>query len=316
MVLQRRFELTSDNYNWSGPIYGIDDYKTMTNDAGIILMRLVSSIPEGDDIYVSFNKATGINSGTIEGINNVMVHRKESATSKSRLLAKLNAGEEYSVSIDGVVVPIMVHSLSVSGFAEVQIGSTSPPTTQSPTVIPTQSPTALPTLRPTLRPTQSPTVIPTSAPTNVSTTDIPTNSPTDIPTTSNPTSSPTKKDLSHEDPSDVFFYARKGEMKTCGWLQDQERKARICKERNTGNDAGLPAKEVCTATCEPWRKFNLRKGKKSCKWLGMKNALRRKIICEKNSSAATNCPVVCSRKSNKFMYNRSNNIFQQRREEP
>lgn len=177
----KSLQLDSGNYNWSGKIYGIDDYGSSMNNDGFITIRLASALT--DDIYVSFNKQNGINSGTAEGGNQVLIHSRSGSTtseySASVLLAKLNAGGTYVASIDGGSVPITVISLTTgdTGFAQVQIGS----------VTPTLVPTSIPTTSPTNSPTQGPTNPLTSAPTKAPVTDTPTSSPT----TSSPTLSPT-----------------------------------------------------------------------------------------------------------------------------
>lgn len=191
-----RHVLLNAPFSWSGNLYGIADYGT-SGSSNKMIVRLVSSTAS-EDVYVSYNKKTGVNAGTAEGGNQVLIHTKVNGPTEfgqSWLLAKLNAGQSSSVMIDGQSVPIVVNTIS-NGVASVSIGVPSTPNpSRNPTKFPTNSPTKLPTDVPTkspLPPTDSPTPNPTSNPT-----DIPTKSPlppTDSPTpnpTSNPTKSPT-----------------------------------------------------------------------------------------------------------------------------
>ena len=54
----------------------------------------------GTDYYVSYNRKTGINSGSQEGGNRVLVHSRKAGIGygTSTLLAKLNSGGAHTVS--------------------------------------------------------------------------------------------------------------------------------------------------------------------------------------------------------------------------
>ncbi|KAL7449014.1 hypothetical protein ACHAWC_001121, partial [Mediolabrus comicus] len=178
---------TVENNFFEGKILGLVDYDYGNNLAnGEIIMAKIND-GNGVDWYVSFNRDTGINSGTQEGQNQVLVHKREQGTGykQSYLMAKLSAGSTYNgITVNGVVVPVSVSSIDTSsavGYAQVRIGNA--PVTENPTKAPTPPPTNAPI---TSSPTKSPT---TAAPTA-----LPTPGPTALPTsppTSGPTASPT-----------------------------------------------------------------------------------------------------------------------------
>ena len=179
-------ELEVVNQYFEGKIFGIADYGAFINgDLNVsndeIIMAKVINPAAGEDWYVSFNRDTGINSGTVEGQDQVLVHKRPQGTgyAESSLMAKLSTGGVYNgITIDGIAVPVSVSSINTSsgvGYAQVKIGNA--PTTNSPTKAPvTESPTKSPTHSPTKAPvTSSPTKSPTTA------------APTQSPTTASPT---------------------------------------------------------------------------------------------------------------------------------
>lgn len=120
-------------FSWSGNLYGFVDYGS-TSSADNMIVRLISS-SSTEDIYVSFNKAVGINIGTKIGINQVLVHTKVSGPAEvgqSWLLAELSSGQSFSVTIDGKSIPIVVNEIN-NGVASVLIGD---PVTDIPTPSP------------------------------------------------------------------------------------------------------------------------------------------------------------------------------------
>ena len=200
------------NNFFEGKIFGIADYGAFINgdlnvsNGEIIMAKLIDSAA-GEDWYVSFNRDIGINSGTVEGQDQVLVHKRPQGTgnAESSLMAKLSTGGVYNgITIDGIAVPVSVSSINTSsgvGYAQVKIGNA--PTTNSPTKAPvTLSPTKSPT---TAAPTATPTPEPTSLPTN-----LPTSGPTASPT-NQPTSAPTV-------PFDCTIYGgRDCPAGTCRW---------------------------------------------------------------------------------------------------
>jgi hypothetical protein len=195
--------------SWSGNLYGLADYEnTSSND--MIIAQIPASVDGGfDDWYVSFNRKIGINRGTVEGGNQVLVHKRASGTgyAQSWLMAKLSAGGTYN---DGPL-SITVDTIDLNaaqGFAKVTIGTPSTPApTRSPvtpapiTPAPTRAPvTPAPTGAPiTPAPVTPAPVTPapitpapvTPAPTGSPITPAPvTPAPTGAPVTPAPTSSP------------------------------------------------------------------------------------------------------------------------------
>ena len=212
-----------DNESFSGHLIGISDYGATTDNVMIQITGYASL-----DYYVAFNQKSGINSGTVEGGNQVLVHSRIPGIDYkvSILEAKLSSGGIYTITGAEGTTTITINSIDLIAsppFADITITppaitvsptfapSTSPPTnppTNAPTNIPTSPPTAtagptnvptapIPTFAPTNALTNSPTLLPTTGPTNVPTlppTNIPTAPPTmgppNVPTLS-PTNSPT-----------------------------------------------------------------------------------------------------------------------------
>ena len=112
---------------WSGNMYGLSAYQSSSaNDAVVV------RIDANPDIYVSYNRKDGINIGTQEGGNQVLVHTKieaPNAYGESVLVAKLSVGGSTIVQGN----PIKFRSSS-GDFAVVEIGDghpTSAPNCQS-----------------------------------------------------------------------------------------------------------------------------------------------------------------------------------------
>ena len=167
----RQVDILGNGYR--GDLYGIADYGTTTSDKKMIL-KLPST---GIDYYVTFNKATGVNSSPGEGRNQVLVHTRRSGLyyAQSTLVAKLSAGQSYL----GGPKDIMVGSIGPNA-AQVTIGVVLP-STPAPTPMPNPLPTPLPTPVPTPLPTPVPTPLPIPVPTPMPT-PLPTPLPTPMPT--------------------------------------------------------------------------------------------------------------------------------------
>eukprot|EP00816_Leptocylindrus_hargravesii_P009684 CAMPEP_0196803776 /NCGR_PEP_ID=MMETSP1362-20130617/3256_1 /TAXON_ID=163516 /ORGANISM="Leptocylindrus danicus, Strain CCMP1856" /LENGTH=651 /DNA_ID=CAMNT_0042175603 /DNA_START=64 /DNA_END=2019 /DNA_ORIENTATION=+ len=175
---------------WSGKIYGIADYGGIDHNGSAILVQIPASVYGGtDDWYVSFNRQTGINAGTQEGGDQVLLHKRPAGTgfAESTLVTKLSAGTLY-ISAPLLIEVHSIHTSSNPGYAAVTIGDviatpfpSDVPVTPSPTVAPvTNTPTTAPV-------TDSPTAAPvTDAPTAAPVTDAPTDSPSKAPVTDAP----------------------------------------------------------------------------------------------------------------------------------
>lgn len=154
------FDSTTSS-SWIGKILGISDYENAAGD-DIVILRIIAAT---FDYYVSFNRKAGINAGTAEAGNKVLIHRRENGFGykESKLLSKLDAGNTYVIG----EIEITVNELSIStnpGYAIVTVtnGSATISPTKSPTSSPTQSPTSSPTKSPTLSPAKIPTASPNS----------------------------------------------------------------------------------------------------------------------------------------------------------
>ena len=134
---------------WKGKIYGVATKGLATKGRDVVLAR----IPGSFDFYVSFNAKSGINSGTLEGANEVLVHvrNKGFTYGESTLVVKLTAGQTYK----DANLPITVNRISGEYYAEVTIGTL----TDSPTRSPINSPVIV---RTTSSPTKSPVMAPTT----------------------------------------------------------------------------------------------------------------------------------------------------------
>ena len=161
---------------FAGELYGTAFYE---NAAAQTVGIKVNNSGSSTDVYIMFNAATGIQSGTREGGNTVMVVTaagEGTGYAESTLYAKLSPSTTgYSLPgfantvlyvdsrVDNQYVSIRIET---NGQACV-VGPTSPPTPAPPTNAPTQQPTGSPTApQPTSSPTTAPpTNPPTSAPT-------------------------------------------------------------------------------------------------------------------------------------------------------
>ena len=129
----RHIDISSGSL-WSGKVYGISDY-TASSEEDAVIIRISSS--SADEIYISYNRAFGINEGTFEGKNQVLVHTKSNNFGTSRLVAKLSSGDTYTIGGN----EITCHSAG-NDHAVVQIGDTwlTPTPSSSPSsTIPTLS---------------------------------------------------------------------------------------------------------------------------------------------------------------------------------
>ena len=192
-------DLSSANgFSWTGNLVG---FAQKANAA--LTDKMIIRIQGSTDTYINFNRQIGMNSGTQEGGNQVLVTRRATGTgyAPSTLVAKLSANGVYTIpNFSGtsslrITVTSIVTS-STPGRASLSIDLVSTPTaapTQVPTKAPTPPPTPAPTesQSPTQVPsvTQSPSQTPTGAPTRTPTT----GAPTVAPTTGTPTLQPTTR---------------------------------------------------------------------------------------------------------------------------
>lgn len=113
---------------WSGRLIGQVDYQNaaaLADDRVLLKLNTVSST----DYYVSFNRKTGVNSGTVEGGNQVVLHRagEGNAYAESELLAKLSAAGSYTIENfdnSGIPLTLTVNAINLGAspaYADVTI---------------------------------------------------------------------------------------------------------------------------------------------------------------------------------------------------
>ena len=166
---------------WSGQLVGFSEYGSSAITQTVVLKV------EGDeeDYYVGFNRKSGINSGTVEGGNQVTIQKRQLGTgyAESILVAKLSGGGSYVISnFGGSSETVTIEVVSIDLASTPSVATVKVFRDQAPTPSPTASPTASPTIssNPTASPTKAPTGVPTPSPSA---------SPT-FPVTPNPTRSP------------------------------------------------------------------------------------------------------------------------------
>jgi hypothetical protein len=126
-------DLTSSDFSFSGNLYGLVNADTLKNDPlkKMIIKLDGSTGPMGSNedhvhYFVSFNRAIGINSGTGQSKNKVVIHTSTYVfyNRKSLRLAELGAGEKVVLAIKGLEVNIEVTSIDLTSdpaFAVVNI---------------------------------------------------------------------------------------------------------------------------------------------------------------------------------------------------
>merc|ERR1711865_36639 len=191
---------------------GVNEYKTngAATNGKLINVRLVqdgdtyntTSKTYGRDYYIGFNDAYGINTGTIEGRNQVLLFVKDTGGpnnyGESSRLAGLDVGQSVTIKDYGSTkttladITISFESLTNNGRdANIII------TTLQPTPPPRKAPTTKPTDPPTSLPVQSPTPAPVSQ----------------------PTSSPINPPVCPKNSKEVVYVSKKGNRKKCNWVK-------------------------------------------------------------------------------------------------
>jgi len=110
---------------FDGRLIGIAEYDLI--DTASIDKAIVQITGYGNDYYVSFNSRKGINSGTQEGGNQVLVHSRSPGQgySTSTLVAKLSSGQEYTIEgiSDTIVRVDGISTSSTPSYANVYVGN-------------------------------------------------------------------------------------------------------------------------------------------------------------------------------------------------
>lgn len=115
------------SYGWAGNLYGVADYRktsyTAWGGSDIILVKIQGI---NEDLYVSFNRKSGINSETQEGGDQVLVHKVRSyigAKPISTLVAKMNEGDSYTSDVSPLNIKVVKIKTDLDrAFATVVIG--------------------------------------------------------------------------------------------------------------------------------------------------------------------------------------------------
>ena len=129
-----RHVIVENGYSWTGNIYGLCNYLESSNGDAVVVR--INNVPSNEryGIYISYNRKEGINSGTIEGGNQVLVHTSLGGDSNSRLVAKLDIGN--SITVDGNIISFNgTGSNGAATYAMVEIGDGSAPTTPIPDTV-------------------------------------------------------------------------------------------------------------------------------------------------------------------------------------
>lgn len=151
---------------WYRRLVGIAEF-SLCDETDHVILKLETG---GEtDFYVNFNRQTGMNSGTLNGGDEVIVTTQGGdgeSYSRSTKLANLVEGEEYVIDdfgSSGLMVSIIVNTINViatPGYAVVTITTL----VSGPTPPPTTNPSATPTLTPTFPPTSAPSQGPSRSP--------------------------------------------------------------------------------------------------------------------------------------------------------
>lgn len=142
------WDSTQDGKRWSGRLVGIAEYGALP--ANDVNSRVVLKLETGalEDLYVGFNRATGINSDVEEASDQVTIVESGGnglTYSQSMLRATLSWGQSYTVSNwrgtgeDLLVTVASINTGIAPGFADVtvQLGDDTPSPTNEPTPLPT-----------------------------------------------------------------------------------------------------------------------------------------------------------------------------------
>lgn len=140
----------NENTCFNGALYGVADFE-LGNGSKTVVVKINDERNGEQDFFVAFNRRVGINSGSSEGGDQVLITTaggEGNSYSNSLLLAKLSAGERYTISSFGgtsndVVVRVdSIDTGSTPGSARVSIEYDGSPCDE--TFSPTASPTACP----------------------------------------------------------------------------------------------------------------------------------------------------------------------------
>jgi len=115
----------SEKAFFEGRLIGVAEYNLLdTTTADKVIVQITGY---DSDYYVSFNSKKGINSGTQEGGNQVLVHSRPTGENyeTSTLKAKLSSGQEYTIEGSNTIVRVEeIDTTSTPSYSKVFIGNT------------------------------------------------------------------------------------------------------------------------------------------------------------------------------------------------
>jgi hypothetical protein len=106
--------------SWSGSLMGVVDYENEGTDAVLLKIETGSET----DYYVSFNRKSGFNGGTVEGGDQVLVTMQGEEGARpdpSTLVAKLDAGQMYQMGNLGTIIVNGINLSSTLAYADVTV---------------------------------------------------------------------------------------------------------------------------------------------------------------------------------------------------
>ena len=123
--------------SWSGQLVGIADYGNNLSENVLIKLEAGNIL----DYFINFNRQTGINSGTREAGNQVLITSRGGTNgySESTLLAKLSTGGSYIIeNFAGSGLPVIIQVTAINtgvspAHADITISSATPAPTPAPT---------------------------------------------------------------------------------------------------------------------------------------------------------------------------------------
>jgi hypothetical protein len=150
---QFHVELPSNgSFNWNGNLVGFAEKSSASSSDRMIIRIAAQSM----DIFIHFNRRIGMNIGTQEAGDQVMVTTRKTGkrNEESNLVSKMSANALYTITnFNGSHTLLVIRVLSITittvpGRANISIRFGSSVRTPSPTPLPTTKPVSMPILPP------------------------------------------------------------------------------------------------------------------------------------------------------------------------
>jgi hypothetical protein len=171
----------NESYNWNGNLVGFAEKSSASSSDKMIVRIATSTI----DIYIHFNRMIGMNSGTKEGGDHVLVTTRSPGTEYAESTLEAALGSNWAVTVSNVngsgsSLTISVQSITtttVPGYANIwiQLDESVPTANTAPAPITTQASVSTTSLTPpaamhlaVISPTQLVTMPPFASPTAMS----------------------------------------------------------------------------------------------------------------------------------------------------